>query len=239
MKKFLFLITLLILGLPIPMHAKEDGQSQEPKINVGIKGGFNSSMYFTSRLELNGERMEDVQNNYKVGYFAALFVRLHIKRHFIQPEVMYNVYKGEIAFDKNQNKENIPPDFAKLNSSIHSLELPILYGYSFVKSHPYGMALFIGPKLEYIWKRKTHEEFTGFGYSDIKEELRPLNVSSVIGLGVNIANIFFDFRYEIGLTNISKSITYANTIDGQTVQAEGISIHRHRNVLSFSLGVIF
>ncbi len=68
------------------------------------------------------------------------------------------------------------------------------------------MALFIGPKLEYVWKHKTVEEFEGFGYSGIKEELRPINISSVIGLGVNIANIFFDFRYEIGLTNISKSI---------------------------------
>ena len=152
--------------------------------------------------------MEDVQNNYKVGYFAALFFRVHMKRHFIQPEIMYNVYKGEIAFNKNQNNENTLPEFAKLNSTIHSLELPILYGYSFVKSRPYGMALFIGPKLEYVWKHKTAEEFEGFGHSGIKEELRPINISSVIGLGVNIANIFFDFRYEIGLTNISKSIIY-------------------------------
>lgn len=240
MNKLLVLITSLLLSLPVQTHAKEDGNSrEEPKINVGIKGGFNSSMYFTSRLELDGERMEDVQNNYKVGYFAALFVRLHIKRHFLQPEVMYNVYKGEIAFDKNQNKENTAPDFAKLNGTIHSLEVPILYGYSFVKSRPYGMALFIGPKLEYVWKHKTHEEFTGFGYADIKEELRPLNVSSVIGLGVNIANIFFDFRYEIGLTNISKSITYATVVNGETIHEQGIKVNRHRNVLSFSLGVIF
>ena len=52
------------------------------------------------------------------------------------------------------------------------------------------MALFIGPKLEYVWKHKTSEEFEGFGYSGIKEELHPINISSVIGLGVNIANIF-------------------------------------------------
>ena len=70
------------------------------------------------------------------------------------------------------------------------------------------MALFIGPKLEYVGNHKTDEEFEGFGHSGIKEELRPNNISSVIGLGVNIPNIFFDFRYEIGLTNISKSITY-------------------------------
>lgn len=101
------------------------------------------------------------------------------------------------------------------------------------------MALFIGPKLEYVWKHKTFEEFEGFGYSDIKEELHPINISSIIGLGVNIANIFFDFRYEIGLTNISRSITYKENTDGIRSQGKGISINRHRNVLSFSLGVIF
>lgn len=65
------------------------------------------------------------------------------------------------------------------------------------------------------------------------------NISSVIGLGVNIANIFFDFRYEIGLTNISKSIIYKKDTDGIMSQEKGIFINRHRNVLSFSLGVIF
>lgn len=107
------------------------------------------------------------------------------------------------------------------------------------KGVPHGMALFIGPKLEYVWKHKTSEEFEGFGYSGIKEELHPINISSVIGLGVNIANIFFDFRYEIGLTNISKSIIYEKDTDGIMSQEKGIFINRHRNVLSFSLGVIF
>lgn len=55
----------------------------------------------------------------------------------------------------------------------------------------------------------------------------------------NISNIFFDFRYEIGLTNISKSIIYKKDTDGIMSQEKGIFINRHRNVLSFSLGVIF
>ena len=104
---------------------------------------------------------------------------------------------------------------------------------------PYGMALFIGPKLEYIWKRKTKEEFSNFGHDNIQEELHPINVSSVIGLGVNISNIFFDFRYEIGLTNISKEIIYEKNINGEISHEKGIVINRHKNVLSFSLGVIF
>ena len=44
-------------------------------------------------------------------------------------------------------------------------------GLDVYKRQPYGMALFIGPKLEDVWKHKTSEEFEGFGYSGIKEEL--------------------------------------------------------------------
>ena len=203
MKKNFLLISALFLSTSV-LKAEEQKQSSqtEPKVNIGLKAGFNSSMYFTSRLQLDGQRFEDIQNNYKVGYFAALFFRFNMKRHFIQPEFTYNVNKRDITFDKNQNNETLPPDFATIRSTIHSLEIPLLYGYSFVKSHPYGMAFFIGPKLEYIWKRKTKEEFSNFGHDNIQEELHPINVSSVIGLGVNISNIFFDFRYEIGLTNI-------------------------------------
>jgi hypothetical protein len=97
MKKLLLLIALLLPALFVTAQGIKNGLKEEPKINVGIKGGFNSSMYFTSRLELDGERMEDVQNNYKVGYFAAMFFRVHMKRHFIQ----LNPEKPDVPLNKN------------------------------------------------------------------------------------------------------------------------------------------
>lgn len=138
-----------------------------------------------------------------------------------------------LFFNMSQNDLKLPNRILLIFSAIH------IKSFAFRFATPNGMALFIGPKLEYVWKHKTDEEFEGFGHSGIKEELRPINISSVIGLGVNIANIFFDFRYEIGLTNISKSIIYEKNIDGVIFQEKGIFINRHRNVLSFSLGVIF
>ena len=92
MKKNFLLISALFLSTSV-LKAEEQKQSSqtEPKVNIGLKAGFNSSMYFTSRLQLDGQRFEDIQNNYKVGYFAALFFRFNMKRHFIQPEFTYNV----------------------------------------------------------------------------------------------------------------------------------------------------
>ena len=61
------------------------------KINFGIKAGFNSSMFMVSELKIKDVTIDEVQNNYKIGYFGALFMRINMKKHFIQPEVSYNV----------------------------------------------------------------------------------------------------------------------------------------------------
>ena len=45
MKKLLLLIALLLPALFVTAQGIKNGLKEEPKINVGIKGGFNSSMY--------------------------------------------------------------------------------------------------------------------------------------------------------------------------------------------------
>jgi len=91
MKKNFLLISALFLSTSV-LKAEEQKQSSqtEPKVNIGLKAGFNSSMYFTSRLQLDGQRFEDIQNNYKVGYFAALFFRFNMRYHFRQKSKQRN-----------------------------------------------------------------------------------------------------------------------------------------------------
>lgn len=52
---------------------------RQPRFNLGVKAGFNSSMFFTDEVSINGKDLEQAQNNYKVGYFAAVFCRFNIK----------------------------------------------------------------------------------------------------------------------------------------------------------------
>ena len=73
----------------------------------------------------------------------------------------------------------------------------------------------------------------------IKEEQYPFQYSGVVGLAVNVSNIFFDFRYEVGLHNTIRSITY-NTDLTEAPHNEGkIKLEQRKNILSFSVGVIF
>lgn len=223
--------------------AKENAQTSTDKnksINFGIRAGFNSSMFMVSKLQINDHTIDEIQNNYKNGYLLAFFTRFNIKNHFIQPELSYNINKSEIAFDKQENsdlKEEVT--YSSIKSTIHSFDLPILYGYNFVKSFPYSMAIFGGPKFRYLWKNKCDTEFQNFDQQNIREKLHPINVGIVIGIGVTISQLFFDFRYEQGITNLSKSVTYTSDPSQTTSNNSNITVCRKESTLSFSFGLLF
>lgn len=215
-------------------------------VNFGIKGGFTSSLFLVSNFSVNGVVIEEVQNNYKIGQFGSIFMRLNVGRHFLQPEISYNVNRCNITFEKPLT-EDAPvgaiPEEASITSSIHSIDIPVIYGYNFIKEGPYSLAVFAGPKIRYIWDQKSKVTFENFDQQDIKEKLRPLNLSVTAGVAVTISRVFFDFRYDIGLHNISKSVTYGIPADGNAAnEADSnneIRFQRRDNVLSFSLGVFF
>ena len=103
-------------------------------------------------------------------------------------------------------------------------------------------SVFGGPKVRYIWDRKSDIDFENFDQVNIRERLRPLNLSFTVGVSVTISRVFFDFRYDMGLHNISKSVTYDIPADNNAADENTkneIRFHRRDNVLSFSFGVFF
>jgi hypothetical protein len=115
----------------------------------------------------------------------------------------------------------------------------LLYGYNVVKRGPYALSIFGGPKIKVFWKAKNKITFGNFDQKAIAEELYPVSLGLTAGVGVNISRIFFDFRYEQGVTNISKGITYsALNGEGERVSG-GVVLHRRSAILSFSLGMMF
>ena len=138
----------------------------------------------------------------------------------------------------------LPAQFCVLRSCCCFLDLR-----SFCKFHcysctgfAYSLAVFGGPKVRYIWDRKSDIDFENFDQVNIRERLRPLNLSFTVGVSVTISRVFFDFRYDMGLHNISKSVTYDIPADNNAADENTkneIRFHRRDNVLSFSFGVFF
>lgn len=245
MKKIcLTILAVLLLACSANLYAQDimlyDSKQEKQKISIGIKAGFNSTMMFTDELYYGEQEITDIQNNYKVGYISTLFVRIPVKnKHFLQPEVSYAISQGSISMSNLRENATILEDNALIKTKISSLEIPLLYGYKFIDSYPYGMSFFLGPKVAWTIKKQSSSEYSGFYQKGIKEYIRPLNYSAIIGLGVNISNIFFDFRYEIGCNNITKSVTYDKELTIEPYNEKELILKRRKNILSFSVGAIF
>ncbi|NDW12808.1 PorT family protein [Bacteroides sp. 214] len=230
-------LTLTILSLFTVVVAQEHHEKDRVTVDFGAKAGFNSSLYLVNDFKINDVTIKNIQNNYRVGWFTTLFMRINMQKHYLQPELVYQVSRSEIVFDKlgSQHPE-IEPNYASIKATIHSLELPILYGYNIIKQKPYGLSVFAGPVIKLLWEQNNKISFDNFDQNGIQEELYPVNAGFVLGTGVRISHIFFDFRYEIGLMNISKSVTYEKP-EGR--ESGNITFDRRNNILSFSLGIMF
>lgn len=210
------------------------------RVNVGVKAGFNSSLYFTNRFFIGDNELQGLQNNYKVGHNVSFFVRFNLKgHHFIQPELSYGMSKGSLSINKDVQNSEFLSGNALIKSSIASLNFPLLYGYKFIDSPPYGMAFFLGPQVSWVWKKRSSNEYSGFYQQGINETMYPLNYSFVLGLAVNVSNIFFDFRYDAGLHSTTRSLTYDRAITPPPYDGMDVSIKRRKDMLNFSLGIIF
>lgn len=211
------------------------GNPNVHRVNFGVKGGFTSSLFMPTSFSIGGERISEVQNIYKIGYFGSFFTRINFKKHFIQPEISYVINRCNLTFYKPQadgTSADADPEEAAVNSSIASFDLPVLYGYNVVKSGPYNLAILGGPKLRYIWQKHCDIDFQNFDQADVNEELHPFAMSLTVGVAVTISPIFFDFRYDVGLTNLTDVVTYSG-------EGQPINYHRRDHVLSFSLGFFF
>lgn len=65
---------------------------------------------------------------------------------------------------------------------IYTLDIPLLYGYNFVKQGPYELAFFTGPKFKYILKENNHIDNYDIRYAITTDEsLKPFTVNYLIG----------------------------------------------------------
>ena len=238
MRALALIFCFLLPGcFPCLLHAEEADKTPPStvpvSVNWGAKAGFTAALSLINGFSIGGAPVEEVQNNYRVGYLASVFMRINFRRHFLQTEASYNVNLCDISFNKPQTEtpplgSGIINEEASISSEIRSIDIPVLYGYNFIKQGSYQMAFFAGPKIRLLLDRKSNIIFRNFDEDDIKEELYPMGLSFTLGVSVTISPIFFDFRYDIGMLNLTKQLS------GNEVHYE-----RRDNVLSFSLGIFF
>lgn len=240
----IYCLFLIYISLQNSVYAQNTGardKAEKDKVfNFGIKGGFTSTNFIVDNVEVGNYSIEKVQNNYRIGYFGTLFTRFNIKRHYIQPEISYTINKGEIRFEKwGKEAEILNPTFSKATTEVHSIDIPILYGYNTIKERHYGLSVFAGPKIRIHLNPESNTKFNNFTIEGLVEDLDKFSPLMVAGASVNIYNVFFDFRYEHGLSNISKNIYSTKNEIFSAKSNNKIRINRWYSAINFSLGLMF
>lgn len=210
----------------------------EKLFNYGMKGGFSSTLYDVHELTIASQPINEHMAKSEISSFYTAFARFNIKRHYIQTEASYNISNYTIGFNSQQwSPIAAPYDKSSITTQIIGIEVPLYYGYHIIREGPYGMSFFVGPKAKIILMDRSSHTFENLPYTQITENINPLNFSLMAGFGVNISRVFFDFSFEYGLHNISKGF---RTIDLQENSSdEDMVFNRRKNVLSFSIGFMF
>lgn len=205
--------------------ARVAGQTDCPDrlINWGIKVGFNSAIPDTELKTEYGILTSKTIN--KVGYTIESFMRINMKRFYLQPEIAYCLTRESIHIQKEDYS-----DFAIFNVHVKSFDASAICGYNTVKEEQYGLSLFAGCKIKYAYQI----DVSPIGAPKYTDEEAFYNIYITTGLGVNISRFFFDFRYDIAL--MENDIMVNNLLSAGYGK---INLNRRANILGFSIGVLF
>lgn len=236
MKRYTLFIWLFLSALSL---SAQENEKTENTFNWGIRAGVNAPFVDVRSASIDGVGIELPTVNSQIGFSGALFGRINFKRNFIQLEAGTSYLRSTMQLSPLDFIPNLAPEEypeSSVQNHIYALDIPLLYGYNFVKQKPYELAFFIGPKLKYIYKETFRIENIGNYHITRNESLKPLTISLVLGAGVSISRFFIDFRYEFALMNIQDKGGYNLIPPGSNPIPGVLSIHRGINLLSFSVG---
>lgn len=236
-KYFLFLLFVVAFGTTKAQTFKE---YEMKRFNWGAKVGFNSAFPVFDHFTIDGQQVEDINMEYKVGFLASIFCRINLDRFFVQPSVEWTSSKSDVYFkyvsDSNgQVIDEIVQPAEHRTLKVRSIGVPVLFGYNIIKEGPYGLSLMAGPKIKYNYKNSYFTTVNGTEHEYTQGNM-PWNVGIVMGVGVSISRLFFDFTYEFGLNATDSNFREKASL--QPVLQE-IKIDRRTNMMSFSLGFLF
>lgn len=157
-------------------------------------------------------------------YQASVFVRVIKGSFYLQPELVYAKKGGKFdILDKNGVLQN------RVEAQFNTVDLPILFGLRFRDAR-----IFAGPLFSVALPATDsfNDVFRNYTNKDVRKDFftNP-TVNSIIGLGFEFQHIFFDLRYEAGITN------YVDTKLGPISNPS--NFYFRNNQILLSLGFIF
>lgn len=188
MKKYFLIISALFLFTAAAYS----------QVNFGIKAGYNSSLNFDniSSVKSGEYTLNNVQSELNNGFHAGAFMRLGIKKFYLQPELLYNMQKKDYQYTV-QDAQNQNVDINNY-VTFSTIDIPVLLGYKIVDFGIVNIRAFAGPKLRLNAGSQISFENVSDGSVDtdqLKGELKNAQLGLEAGAGVDIMKLTVDFRF--------------------------------------------
>ncbi|GAB3651912.1 hypothetical protein GCM10028791_21160 [Echinicola sediminis] len=194
MKKLL-LVLIAFLAIGSSLHAQD--------FSIGPKLGVSQG-----NIQVNNGEYES--GNSKLGYHVGAFVRMGGNSFFVQPEVLYVNTGGEIT-------KTDGPDEQKFEASFNRLDVPVMLGFKLANV----LRIQGGPVGSFLINSDYEESFLIF---QSEPDYKKATLGFQAGLGVDIANMIIDLKYEGSLSKQAESVA-------------GFDTDQRQNQLILSLGI--
>lgn len=172
-----------------------------------------------------------------IGASLAVFGRLNFNRHYLQIETGASYFSTSATVPTSLFLNDCP-GISEMSSRTVTIDVPVLYGYSFVKKPPYEFSFFGGPKFRYSFDFADKCTTTDNYSLVVNNDINPVTACLIVGLAAKISRFTIDFRYEIGITVDKKPGEYLLYQDDIQIKSGSLYMKNGINLLSFSLGVI-
>jgi len=162
MKKIALSLMLLVISLIL---------SAQSPVNIGIKAGYNSSKIKTDMANFD----ESNVNN----YLAGAFLRINLKKFYLQPEAYFITKGGEL---KNIDGTS--------SFDLKSVDVPLMVGYKIIDKKLMNLRIHTGPLMSFM--TTTDADGENFNSDDIKDNF----FGWQYGAGVDFMFLTLDIRME-------------------------------------------
>ncbi|MBQ3555188.1 MAG: PorT family protein [Bacteroidales bacterium] len=234
MRTFLIIISLFIA---LPQVFAKTSETNNKRFNYGVTLSANAPFVHERKTYINNTEVSKPLNETKMAGSISLFGRVNLKRNYLQLEVGTSVIRDVVSLDIKEFGYSRNLNVDSKNFAL-TLDIPLLYGYNFIKRDKYELSLFVGPKLRYTYLNKEDINNPQNITFNLNEDTNPITACVIIGMGTKISRVLIDFRYEFGITEHNKPGTFSLYEKGVLISEGTFYTKRSINLLSFSLGVI-
>jgi hypothetical protein len=188
--KINFMKTIRNFGVAVGILMMSTSAFSQVSVNFGPKVGINYC-----RLSFSGANRQ-INNRYATGYQGGAFVRINIKRFYLQPEALFNEKGSRISFDAN------PGNRLSGKVKLQSLDIPLLLGFKVIDSESFNLRISAGTMNSLLLR----DQSAVLNNLSPDASFRRSQFGYLAGLGIDLANLTLDARYEGGFQRITSEL---------------------------------